>query len=665
MSLHYPHLFQPIRIGSLRFRNRIWTAPTAQAMSFLTPAGHLRPEAVTHFRNRALGGAACVTLGEASVDQDRGSSHFHNVNLQDIHNLPPLTQMTDAIHQAGAIASIEIEHGGKYAFPQVNGNRNPVGPSACVLPNGQQVDEITEDQMYQIADSFAETCHYLRNAGFKMCLVHGAHFWLLGQFLSPRENKRTDKWGGSLENRARFPMLVLDRIREVVGRDFLLEYRLSGTEGLAPGETGGFEIDEAVEFVKMIEDKIDIIHISRASRGILRSRPEMFPSCFMPPCASVHLAEAVKKSGVKIPVITVGSITDPDDAERIIAEGKADIVAMARTIIADPDWANKARHGKKDEIRPCIKCFNCLDEKNARVFGGGITSFTRDVVKRYACSTNPLIGIEHDTFPAPVEQKRVVVIGGGPAGMQAAITAAERGHTVTLIEKSGGMGGQIKFSDHISFKYPLREFKDYLIRRVGQLSIKVLLNTEATPEMVAQMQPDVVVAAVGSQPIVPPIPGINNPNVMLAEEACTHGERTGQTVVIIGAGDTGCDTALHLAELGRQVVLVEMGEHIAARTGYTHRIVLVERIETNPQIRCETLTRCTEIKPGSVTVEGQNGVKNITADTVVLALGSKACDELAERFYGIAPDFWIVGDATVAKNVRQAIRTGFDATCRL
>jgi NADPH-dependent 2,4-dienoyl-CoA reductase/sulfur reductase-like enzyme len=416
----------------------------------------------------------------------------------------------------------------------------------------------------------------------------------------------------------------------------------------------------------MVEDKIDMVHFSRGSRGVLRSRPEMFPSSFMPKCPNEYMGIAAKKHGIKIPVIIVGSITDPEDAERMIAQGHCDAVAMARTVIADPEWGNKARLGKREEIRPCIKCFNCLDEKNGRVFGGGITGFTRDVVKRYACAVNPRIGIETDIIPPPTEKKVVAIIGGGPAGMQSAITAAERGHEVRLYEKSDHLGGQLIYADFVSFKYPVMEFKNWLISRVGQLGIKVFLNTEATPEFIEASYPDVVIACTGSAPALPGIPGMNNKNVMLVTEAFLNRDAVGQTAIIVGAGDTGCECALYLAETGRDITMVEMDDFIARRTGYTQRIVLVEKIDTNEHISYLTGTSCKKITENGVEVETPKGIRFLEAETVIIALGTRALQEQAEAFRNCAPTFWLAGDcAEGPKNILHATRTGYDAVCRV
>ena len=349
----YPHLFSPLRVGPLTLKNRIEAAPTSLAE--LSPDGYLTRENIAYYRLKAKGGAAVVTIGESIVHTPTGKSHPKQIPLDDKGVIPSLVEAADAIHQYGAIASIELSHGGMECDPVFLGGRNPIGPSARTVDIGfrtagastVEVEEMSEALMDEIADAYAEAAATVKLAGFDMCMVHAAHGWLLAQFLSPLINKRTDKYGGSVENRARFPLMVLDRIRERVGKDFPIELRMGGSE-LAEG---GYTIDDAVAFAKMAESKVDLLHVSAGAHYFVDTMTIMHPSMFVPHGCNVYLAEAVKKA-VSIPVVTVGGLSDPAQMEEIIASGQADMVAIARGLMADPDLPKKAQHGRDDEIVP-------------------------------------------------------------------------------------------------------------------------------------------------------------------------------------------------------------------------------------------------------------------------------------------------------------------------
>ena len=545
-------------------------------------------------------------------------------------------------------------------LPEYNEGRNPKGPSAKVNANGKIVDEIKVSEIDYFIENYVRSAVMAKRAGFDMALVHGGHSWLLMQFLSPMENHRTDEFGGSLENRARFPIMVLDAMREALGRDFLLEYRISTTE-LTPG---GLEVPEAIEFIHMIQDKIDIIQCSVGSRGNILTRPVMQPSHFMPNGCNIYLAEAVKKSGVKIPV------NDPEIAERALAEGKCDFVAMVRSFIADFEWAEKARAGRAGDIRPCIKCLRCLDTAAGRV---GISScVAQDFEKstrKMECSVNPEFGREHMMHfyrdACSKERKKVVVVGGGPAGICAALESARKGNQVVLLERTDRLGGQLGFVDYdVSFKGDMKRYRDYLLRQIAKAGVEVRLNTEATPELVAREFPDAVIVAVGAAPYFPPLPGIHGDSVMHAVDAYPRLAEIGQRVVVVGGGLVGCETALHLAQHGRSVTLLEMGGYLIPDGVFTERRHTLHVLEEAVEIH--TSTRCTELSPEGVTAVSRGGeTLFFPADTVVIAAGMKPRTEERDSFYGTAYDVVPVGDCVRLGNLVGATRTGFDAGIRL
>ena len=646
MKTKYPHMFSPINIGGVTFKNRIWSAP-AGAHLLYGKEGYPNDHVVAYYANKARGGSANITVSAQNMDiyQEYDNVHAHE-NIFDSENHRFWNHLTDAIHFYGAKASLELlgfsYHG-----------RNYKGELVSYSVNGEEGTQILDKAaMESIASIYADAAENALKCGFDMILIHGGHGLILSQMLSPKFNTRTDEFGGCLANRAKFPIMILDAIRARVGKKLLIEYRISGSE---LGGDDCFTPDDCVAFLEMVQDKIDIAHISAGS-FFTDTEHIMHPNNFLLPGHNTYLAEYVKKSGkIHIPILTLGAYQQPQDIEAALAAGKADIVAMARGTIADAALVNKSRKGKEDEIIPCIKCFHCLDYRRAATFG---------------CSVNPTVGREARLpvlVPPKEKTKKVVIIGGGPAGMEAAITAKQRGHEVILLEKNSVLGGKLNFSRQVPFKRDLCKFMDYLIHMVEKTGVEVRLNTEATVALVESLEPDVVIAAVGAKALVPPIPGVDGANVITAEEAYRKvkaGEDIGQKIAVLGGGDVGCETAVYLAqEAGKTVSLVEMTDTLAAASCAIPRTAITKEIEKC--VDAHTGSRCTGITKDGITYVDAAGEHSIQADTVVLSAGMVPQKDQAEAFRMIAGEFFPIGDCVKANNVRTAVRTGYDSAIQL
>lgn len=649
----YPNLFSPLQIGTITVKNRIALAPMSYTKR--SPDGGFAEENIRYIEEVAKGGAGLITMGESIVGDGEGpcggKSHVDIVMLTAPDNRRSLWRLADIAHRYDAKLSVEVSHGGAFSPVQFNHGMPPMGPNKYTNDRGFNrgdgtiIHEMDEADMAVVADSFADTVAVLRESGFDMAQIHMGHGWLLHQFLSPLFNQRTDEYGGSLENRMRFPMMVVDRIREKVGRDFPLDIRISGFEVLP----GGMEPEEVAKIAKALEAKVDMISVSCGGVYHSSTAERMAPSMFMPEGVNVYLAEIVKKSGMNIPVSTVGALSTPAYMEQIIASGTADLCNIAHGLICDPYLPYKALHGMDDDILPCLRCNTCQD------------SLCRQPQRLVRCAINPRAGLEGDprldpTVPAR-RSKLVLIAGGGPAGMEAALTAAKRGHRVILCEKEDRLGGTLNIADTVSFKSRMKLYKDRMVRHVmDHPSIQVRLNCPVTPELVRDIGPDAMFAAIGAAPAVPPIPGLDGPNVITGKAVHGREGEVGRNVVIIGGGLVGAETGIHLLELGRAVTIVEMTDQVATDCAGSHHEACLSRLR---QATILTNTRCIGVSPGSVTVVQDDKECTLPADTVVLAAGMRALTQEAYALGADVLDFAVIGDAVKPGKIQDATRTGF------
>lgn len=642
METKYPKLLSPIKLAGLTLKNRIFSAPTS--LSELGPDTKYTKEAYEYYKLRAAGGAAVVCVGEVIVDLANGKSHPEQIGIDDPRNSSAFCKLVDAIHSHGAAASAELDHGGALCAPEFLG-KTPAGPSAYVDSWGDEVRAMTEKEILHAAKMFGQAAATAKRYGFDMVTVHAGHGWLIHQFLSPLTNFRTDKWGGSVENRLRFLLLCIDEIRAAVGKNFPIEVRISGAERTP----GGYGLDFGVEIAKALDGKVDLIHVSAGTQQVDYSCVKMHPGPFENDMENRNLAAEIKKH-VKTPVCSVGAYNFPEQMEDALESGDADCIAIGRGLVADPFLPRKIIEGREQDITPCLRCSDCMSSMIA--------------FKGMRCAVNPIIGRECDFFhPLPVRQhKKILVAGGGPAGMEAALTAAERGHEVVLCEERPVLGGALKFADNGAHnKLTMKRYRDSQIRKVTEdPAIDVRLNTRVDEAVVAEVKPDVLIAAVGALPVTPPIPGADGENVIFGADLMGD-TPLGKNVTVIGGGMIGCEESVYLADLGHNVTIVELQDDIAADCLKYPFLWLHHEVEER-DIRVLTSSSCTNIGKDSVTVRHADGTEEtFPCDSVVLAAGMRSRSDEVERLRPLVNTFYVVGDARQARNVMMAVRDGYDA----
>lgn len=638
----YPNTFSPIRIGNLRLKNRIIAAPTSPSM--ITTEGHFTPEMIAYLEEKAKGGCAVVTYGEAIPHSATGKSHNKQLQLDAFGVRQGMTESVRRIHNAGGLANIQLSHGGMYGgLASVGGDvavgSVAYGPSDMTMPAGE-VKEMPKELIYEIVDSYGKAAALCKDVGYDMVQVHAAHGWLFNQFLSPGINHRTDEFGGSLENRARFLLLVLDAVRKAVGPGFPIELRLNGDDFLE----NGLALADYVEVAKLVDDKVDMFNISCGNH----EDPAMFcrthPNSFFPRGVNVYLAAEIKKH-VKKPVACVGSLNDPAHIEQIIASGQADMVEIGRALVADPFLPKKALEGHADDINPCLRCYECF----------GATG-QLEMIK---CTVNPTQGqqLQLSEIKPAAQKKKVLIAGGGPAGMQAAITAAQRGHDVTLAEKAGRLGGNLHPAGAAFFKEDIRKLCVVMEKRVHAANVKVLLNTEVTPEFVKDFAPDALIVAIGSDVLVPPIPGIRGENVITAIDAELNPDKLGKRVAIMGGGLVGAEAACAFAHEGHEVTIIEMKPDVAMEVNSFYRGGLMPHVHESATLLLKTKVK--QITDKGVLVENdEKGEFLVEADTVVNALGLRAPFARADALMDAADEAYVIGDCQKISMIYKAINEG-------
>ncbi|MDR0813188.1 MAG: FAD-dependent oxidoreductase [Oscillospiraceae bacterium] len=674
MASQYKHVFNPIKIRGIDFKNRIVLAPPSP--NLCSTEGMITREFVDWMEMFARGGVTTLYVGNASIDITECKDEDRQLNMANPAGIIPLSWYAEMCASYNCHASLEINHNGKDTAFETVGHA-PYSASAIITSSeitrakrlGREPVrsiEMTKEKIKETVDKYANAAAMMKEAGMDIVLVHGGHGNLISQFTSPMYNFRTDEYGGSTEKRARFAVEVCKEIRARCGEDFVIEYRISADE-IAPE---GMHFPETLELIGYLEPYIDIIHVSAGihSDFDMKYYRNWCQNYMMPHMYNVHFAKAVKEKFPNLLVTAVGSITSIAEAEEIISNGWADFVAMCRPLMADPDQPRKFSENRPEDHRPCLRCDQC-----ARFFPP----------RSINCAINPLSGLTSElkdgTVPEAKFKKKVGIVGGGPAGVYAFMAAVERGHDVTLYEKDSVLGGNLIGAAAPPDKTDLKKYLKWFQREAAKYPVNyantahIKTNTAATPELLEQEKFDALIIAVGAEPVIPRIPGVDKKHVSWTSDAELGKTFVGDDIVIVGAGSIGIEAALDFAEQGKKVKIVELmpegPAHFNLFRGGGHAAdeMLVKLEELKIPVYYETsLTEITDDK--AICKDAKTGeTLELSADTVLISIGMRARTELADSLRHSAPEgsVYIVGDAITAGKITNATNGGFQIGLRL
>ncbi len=629
-------LWEPFRIGRMELRNRVVMPPMVTC--YASDDGYITERTKNYYEARARNGVALIIV-EATYIHRRGWAFPNQLGISDDKFIPGMSGLAQAVHRHGAKIAIQLHHGGREGNSKLNGMQ-PVAPSPLPGLAGEIPEELTTGEIAKIVTFFAEAARRAQKAGFDGVELHGAHGYLIDQFLSPASNKRQDSYGGDLRNRARFLVEVTQAVKTAVGVDYPVWVRMDGKEY---GVEEGITLEDAQETARMAQSAgVDAIHVSAWGP----QAPQNLTNATFTPAVLEELTAGIKKV-VTVPVIAVGKIT-PEAGERILEEGKADLIAIGKALLADPEFPSKVASGRLEDIAPCIGCMECRDDlRNPEVVG-------------IRCQVNAALGREEESKIVPAEKPRkVLVVGGGPAGMETARVATLRGHRVTLWEKESGLGGQLISAAIPPHKDRIATLTKYLQTQMKKLDVKVELNKEATAAMIEEFKPEVVILATGIIPLTPEIPGMDKAHVVQAGDVMEGKVEVGDRVVVIGGEMVGCETAEFLVEKGKKVTVTRRSPEMALGVGRSLRAFFLGRLSE------KGVTLLPEIKYNEVTSEGlvvttrEGEKKTIEADTIVLAAGSIPDQKLYQDIKDRVAEVHCIGDCVAPRKIREAITEGY------